>query len=157
MLLFFLGVGWGMFIWFIYGKKIQEQIDLWMGTRRLKGGYNLDVMQQSVIVLCFVVYSSFAIILMAKRELVALLSLSSKCLVIVVWPFLVVPRVCLQFVIVVFPDHTYLLFLQRKAYHTLPYFITLINYFWTYTSSVLNVTVVIVVFYDVHINNTPRW
>ena len=45
---------------------------------------------------------------MGKRELVALLSLSSWCLVIVVWLFLVVPWVCLQFVIVVFPDHTHL-------------------------------------------------
>ena len=51
--------------------------------------------------------SSFAIILMGKRELVALLSLSSWCLVIVVWLFLAVPWVCLQFVIVVFPDHTH--------------------------------------------------
>ena len=49
------------------------------------------------------VHSSFAIILMGKRELVALLSLSSWCLVIVVWLFLAVPWVCLQFVIVVFP------------------------------------------------------
>ena len=61
-----------------------------------------------VCILCFVtllyVHSSFAIILMGKRELVALLSLSSWCLVIVVWLFLVVPWVCLQFVIVVFPD-----------------------------------------------------
>ena len=47
---------------------------------------------------------------MGKRELVALLSLSSWCLVIVVWLFLAVPRVFLQFVIVVFPDHTHLLF-----------------------------------------------
>ena len=39
-------------------------------------------------------HSSFAIILMGKRELVALLSLSSWCLVIVVWLFLVVPWVC---------------------------------------------------------------
>ena len=51
--------------------------------------------------------SSFAIILMGKRELVALLSLSSWCLVMVVWLFLTVPRVSLQFVIVVFPDHTH--------------------------------------------------
>ena len=29
---------------------------------------------------------------------------------IVVWIFLKMSRVCLQFVIVVFPDHTYLLF-----------------------------------------------
>ena len=53
------------------------------------------------------VHSSFAIILMGKRELVALLSLPSWCLVIVVWLFLVVPWVLLQFVIVVFPDHTH--------------------------------------------------
>ena len=51
--------------------------------------------------------SSFAIILMGKRELVALLGLSSWCLVIVVWLFLTVPWVYLQFVIVVFPDHTH--------------------------------------------------
>ena len=57
------------------------------------------------------VHSSFAIILMGKRELVALLCLSSWCLAIVVWLFLTMPRVCLQFVIVVFPDHTHLLFL----------------------------------------------
>ena len=57
------------------------------------------------------IHSSFAIILMDKRELVALLSLSSWCLVIVVWLFLAVPWVCLQFVIVVLPDHTHLLFL----------------------------------------------
>ena len=45
------------------------------------------------------VHSSFAIILIGKRELVALLSLSSWCLVFVVWLFLAVPWVCLQFVI----------------------------------------------------------
>ena len=61
---------------------------------------------------CTLIYvpSSFAIILMGKRELAALLSLSSWCLVIVVWLFFAVPWVCLQFVIVVFPDHTHLLF-----------------------------------------------
>ena len=48
---------------------------------------------------------------MGKRELVALFGLSSWCLVIVVWLFLAVPWVCLQFVIVVFPDHTHLLFM----------------------------------------------
>ena len=37
------------------------------------------------------VHSRFAIILMGKRELVALLSLSSWCLAIVVWLFLAVP------------------------------------------------------------------
>ena len=58
------------------------------------------------------VHSSFAIILMGKRELVALLSLSSWCLMVVVRLFLAVPRGCLQFVIVLFPDHTPLLFLN---------------------------------------------
>ena len=52
------------------------------------------------------VHFSFAIILMGKRELVALRSLYSWCLVIVVWLFLAVSWACLQFVIVVFPDHT---------------------------------------------------
>ena len=66
---------------------------------------------------CTLLYinSSFAIILMGKNELVALLSLSSWCLVIEAWLFLVVPWVCLQFVIVVFPDHTHLLILFAKA------------------------------------------
>ena len=49
---------------------------------------------------------------MGKRELIALLNLSSWCLVMVERLFLTVPRGCLQFVIVVFPDHTHLLFLM---------------------------------------------
>ena len=53
------------------------------------------------------VHSSIAIILMGKRELVALLNLASWSLVMVEWLFLAVPWVCLWFVIVVFPDHTY--------------------------------------------------
>ena len=60
--------------------------------------------------------SSFAIILVGKIELVVLLSLSSWCLVIVVWLFLAVPWVCLQFLIVVFSDHTYLLFLVNLTF-----------------------------------------
>ena len=77
----------------------------------------------SVNVLCFVeryffVHSSIAIILMGKRELVALLNLSSWCLVMVEWLFLAVPRGCLQFVIVVFPDHTHLLFLTVHQPHS---------------------------------------
>ena len=59
-------------------------------------------------------HSSFAIVLMGKAELVALLNLSSGCLAMVVWLFLAVPWVCLQFVIVVFLDHTHLLFLISK-------------------------------------------
>ena len=56
------------------------------------------------------VHSSTVIILMGKRELIALLNLSSWCLVMVERLFLAVPRGCLRFVIVVFPDHTHLLF-----------------------------------------------
>ena len=59
------------------------------------------------------VHFSIAIILMGKRELVALLNLSFWCLVMVERLFLAVPRGCLRFVIVVFPDHTHLLFLGR--------------------------------------------
>ena len=52
---------------------------------------------------------------MGKRELVALLSLSSWCLVIVVWLFLAVPWVCLQFIIVVLP-RSYSLTLSEHKY-----------------------------------------
>ena len=56
------------------------------------------------------VHSSIAIILVGKREGIVLLNLSSWCLMMVERLFLAVPRGCLQFVIVVFPDHTHLLF-----------------------------------------------
>ena len=58
------------------------------------------------------VHSSIAIILMGKRELVVLLNLYSWCLVMVERLFLAVSWGCLRFVIVVFPDHTHLRFLQ---------------------------------------------
>ena len=58
------------------------------------------------------VHSCIAIILMGKRELIALLNLSSWFLVMVERLFLAVQRGCLLFVIVVFPDHTHLLFLN---------------------------------------------
>ena len=71
------------------------------------------------------VHSSFAIILMGKGKLVSLLSLSSWCLLMVVWLFLVVSWVCVLFVIVVFPGHThyflgseyplYLLYMNHKT------------------------------------------
>ena len=61
------------------------------------------------------VHSSIAIILMGKRELIALLNLSSWCLVMVEQLFFAVPRGCLQFVTVVFPDHTHLLFLTSDV------------------------------------------
>ena len=60
---------------------------------------------------------------MGKRELIALLNLSSWCLVMVERLFLAVPGDCLRFVIVVFPDHTHLLFLagtpKDKKYSSL--------------------------------------
>ena len=71
------------------------------------------------------VCSSIAIILMGKRELVALLDLSSWCLVMVERLFLAMPQGCLRFVIVVFPDHTHLLFtnafLRCDRTYMLPY------------------------------------
>ena len=66
------------------------------------------------------VHSSIAIILMGKRELIALLNLSSCCLVMVERLFLAVPLGCLQFVIVVFPDHTHLLFFYYGQTGVLP-------------------------------------
>ena len=79
------------------------------------------------------VHFSIAIILMGKRELIALLNLSSWCLVMVERLFLTVPRGCLQFVIVVFPDHTHFLFLevlvricgQNICYHVVAFVIPL--------------------------------
>ena len=53
------------------------------------------------------VHSNIAIILMGKRELVALLNLSSWYLMMVEWLFFAVPWDSLRFVIVVFPDHTH--------------------------------------------------
>ena len=61
------------------------------------------------------VHSSIAIIFMERRELVALLNLSSWCLVMVEWLFLAVPWGCLRFVIVVFSDHTHLLFCMQSV------------------------------------------
>ena len=60
------------------------------------------------------VHSSIAIILMGKRELVALLNLSPWCLLMVEWLYLAVPLGCLQFLIVVFPDHTHYFFVAQS-------------------------------------------
>ena len=71
------------------------------------------------------VHSSIAIILMGKRELVALLNLSSWCLVMVEQLFLAVLWGSLRFVIVVFPDRTHLLYyrmFQGEHSAILPYF-----------------------------------
>ena len=66
---------------------------------------------------------------MGKRELVDLLNLSSWCLVMVERLFLAVPWECLPFVIVVFPDHTHLLFLTVSILDlcTLTYFDRLLS------------------------------
>ena len=60
----------------------------------------------------FFLNSSIAIILKRRRKLVNFLLLSYRCIVTinVLWLFPTVPCVGLQHVIVVFPDHTHLLF-----------------------------------------------
>ena len=58
---------------------------------------------------------------MGKRELVALLNMSSWCLVMVERLFLAVPWGCLQFVIVVFPDHTHFLFFKPFSSLMMPF------------------------------------
>ena len=75
------------------------------------------------------VHSSIAIILMGKRVLVALLNLSSWCLVMVERLFLAVPRGCLRFEIVGFPDHTHLLFfiMINRIIHSCSCFIEFIK------------------------------
>ena len=60
----------------------------------------------SVFVSCFIVHCYVSFLVLGKRELVALLCLSSWCLV----AFLMVPWVGLQSVFVVFSYHTHLLF-----------------------------------------------
>ena len=76
------------------------------------------------------VRSSIAIILMGKRELVALLNLSSWCPVMVEWLFLAVTQGCLRFVIVVFPDHALLLILYAWAF--------CVNYFFIRYLTIMN-------------------
>ena len=60
----------------------------------------------------FVMYYYFAIILKSQRKLVALALLSYRCFVNVnvMWLFITVLWVGLQYVIQVMPDHTHLLF-----------------------------------------------
>ena len=67
------------------------------------------------------VNSSFAIISVGKRGLVALLCLSSWDLMIVSWLILTMLWVYLQFLIVVFSEHTHLLFLTTFWTPITPY------------------------------------
>ena len=60
--------------------------------------------------LCLVVRYFMSILVLQSSWLVALLNLSSLCLAMVEWLLLAVPLGFLRFVIVVFPDHTHLLF-----------------------------------------------
>ena len=70
------------------------------------------------VIIC--VHSSFALVSMGKRELAALIFSSSWCLMINVCFFLTMPWVCLQFVIVIFPDHTHLLITMLKRCYPRP-------------------------------------
>ena len=88
----------------------------------------------NIVMLCctlLYVHSIFAIISMGTRELVALLCLSSWCLMIVVWLFLAMSWGSLHFVIVVFPDHTHLLFCTNLMLGQSPFtqMIRYTNYF----------------------------
>ena len=60
-----------------------------------------------MFVLCFVMHCFVSfLVLMGKRKLVALLCLTSECLVTALWLFLTLSWVNLQSVFVVFRDHT---------------------------------------------------
>ena len=69
-----------------------------------------------LMIYCLIYFSLFVGVLCSfnhleeERKLVAALLLSYRCIVTinVLWLFLTVPQVCLQCVIVVFPDHTHL-------------------------------------------------
>ena len=72
-------------------------------------------------------------IIVFKIELVALLGLSSCCLMMVERLFLAVPWGCLRFVIVVFPDHTHLLFFYHAkiwSEHDCPIKIIPLTFLW---------------------------
>ena len=74
---------------------------------------------ESVNVLCFVVSYFMSILVLqsswwGRESWLLCLNLPSRCLVMVERLFLTVPRGCLRFVIVVFPDHTHLLFLNHQ-------------------------------------------
>ena len=75
---------------------------------------------ESVIVLCFVFMSILVLqsSWWGRESWLLCIILSSWCLEMVERLFLAVPRGCLQFMIVVFPDHTHLLFLNEiEIYH----------------------------------------
>ena len=79
---------------------------------------------------------------MGKRELIALLDLSSWCFVMIERLFLGMPRGCLRFVIVVFPDHTHLLFLKVRG---LPVGFLLLRYSVLFTVESLSLLCLLVI------------
>ena len=86
-----------------------------------------------VSVLCLVLVlmiSSFAIILLRKRELVALLQLYSCCRVtaFVLWHSLVVPWVGLWSVIVASPGHTHLILKAKRGMSDVDFCLLLISF-----------------------------
>ena len=95
----------------------QDQLSLNAGQkycRMLQGEHSAIL--STFIKLSFVI-RIFILSIFEWRLYTVLLSLSFWCLVMVVWLFLVVPWVCLRFVIVVFPDHTQLLFLPYGIFY----------------------------------------
>ena len=90
-----------------------------------------------------------------KRKLVALLLLPYRCLavVIVLWLFLAVPWVGQSCVIVVFPEHTHLLFSDA---HRSICFMTrcfLFSYCCFYCLYCINTSIINVFTYDYHYQN----
>ena len=86
--------------------KLREYVDFLFIVTPIVGVCNWSMFCCTLLY----VHSSIAIILMGKRELVALLNLSSWFLVMVEWLYFAVPWGCLRFVIVVFPVHTHFFF-----------------------------------------------
>ena len=80
----------------------------------------LPPLWEYVIGLCFVVRYFMSILVLhhldGEERAGCLLNLPFWCLVMVEWLFLAVPWGCLRFVILVFPDHTHLLFLRYISY-----------------------------------------
>ena len=121
----------GLRLAIILEKSFREHISYIIWVRNTKFGLGGSVVVDFLFIVTLIVgvcncsmfcctllyiHSCIAIILMGKRELIALLNLSSWCLVMVERLFLAMPRGCLQFVIVVYPDHTHLLFFMDTSW-----------------------------------------
>ena len=98
-------------VWISLYRKPRRQVGFLLIVTPIEGFCNCSMFCCALLF----VRSSFAIISIRKIKLVALLCLSSWWLVIVVWLFLTMQRVCLQFVTLVFPDHSHLLFLIHRG------------------------------------------